>query len=413
MKTGLATDRSVPELLPTSRRASVGRVIALSAVVQSWGTLLVAFSPSLQADLLSGSTAKLGLLYSLVAWAGMFGTIGGGFLSDRFGPSWVLQASLGIGAAASVVTGLVSNASGFYVSVSCLTFALYAASIGVTSLLPRLSNGSSRRILSVQLAATGLLTMLLPLMVGALQIRSGNSSTASFRTSCFITAAALIAGYAFTRSDLKSSESIASRESVDVTRCGSLGALAVVVLLSAVHISIDSTIWSFVPSFFQSFESHPFPPAWILSGYAGGYLLSRIFLSVLPEGRRETILLIAPGLAAAVLEAVGFRSGSFLTASVCYWSASLFCGLEYPVLLGFAARHLPRRFGTALAAGGAVGGFLCGVLSFVVGKAGEHPGGLDSAMSILPLGFALFSVIALVWILAIRCRPAVSEKEAL
>jgi MFS family permease len=397
---------------PHSHRLSVGLTVALSALVQSWGTLLIAFSPLLQADLLSGSSAKLGLLYSFVAWAGMLGTILGGLLSNRLSPSRILSTSLLVGSGIVVVTGMASHTVSFFASVSCLTFVLAVASIAATTLLPRLANRSSRRILSVQLAATGLVTMLLPIAVGVVQIGSGAASVFPFRVSCFLTAGGLLLGYMLMRPDTEPAKVVSSAQPAHQSAGYPRGVIAVVVTLAAVHISVDSTLGNFIPAYLQAFPEHPFPPAWILSGYSAGYLCSRLFLSFWPEGKYESLLLVAPGFIAALIELIGFHSGSYLEASFCYWFASLFCGLEYPVLLGFAARHLPQRFGTMLAVGGAAGGFFCAALSFVVGRIGESPGGLSAAFRVLPLGFVLFSAIAFVWILVMRYRPAVSERKA-
>jgi fucose permease len=177
-------------------------------------------------------------------------------------------------------------------------------------------------------------------------------------------------------------------------------------LLAMLHSTGDATFYSWMPRFLGSeFANRPFAPGLVLSFYSAAYLLGRLALTWLPDAFAPRALLIAPGLIGGALALLSARSPSFTGAATLYVAASGAFGLEFPSLMGAAARRYPERFST-----------LCGLVSatnlvaaigvFGTGRLAETTGSLRPGLSIVAMAFIAFGLLAATWLKLNNKAPA-------
>ena len=169
----------------------------------------------------------------------------------------------------------------------------------------------------------------------------------------------------------------------------------VIVLLISLHGAADNTLYYFLPMFMEhQFDDLPLAPAWALSGHGLAYVITRTFLSLLPEGvaHRAILTLAGPLGGGIVIATLWF--GTAPSVPVLYTLASLLFAAEYPVLVSEVSSRSMGQFGSVLAGGLLVSeavtfGFLKGT-----GRLADLTGDYRVALSFAACGFVAFGVIA-------------------
>ncbi len=171
-------------------------------------------------------------------------------------------------------------------------------------------------------------------------------------------------------------------------------AVAVVVLLAALHGTADSVLYTWMPRYLtMAFSVHPFPPGWVLSFYSVAYLAGRAGLMLLPDRWGRRALLVLPGLIAGPLCLAGIWSGSFLVTAGAYAAAALLYGLEYPALMALASQRFPARFATVYGLMNAAGAAsVAGV--WTAGRWTQVVGSMRPPLSAAACGFLAFGLVA-------------------
>jgi predicted MFS family arabinose efflux permease len=373
-------------------------MISMGMVSQATGLIFLVFLPEI-APLLSISTKGIGLLLSCGAWGGLIASVFLALRASRSHTVSLMRVWYALTGLFLFIAALASNAAWLMIALAGIGIGRTGAAIVLLIMLPRLFPRSPRRIISFHLAAVSLITVILPVTAGLLLAwsRTAGISPLSVVRIAFLCGGLILLGGCclFTgKTAEKSCMSKPARSKFKYLKASFFPAL-----ICALHGGTDSAIVPWMQPFFTlSFKEHFFPPAWILSGYGVSYLIGRTLLSVLPEGKKENLLLVCPGIAGGSLFLASFLSVSYSVSAALFVCASFICGLQYPVLVGMISREMPKQTQTVLSLSTILTFLLMGCLVFAVGWIAGRTGNVRTGMLILPIGYIAFSAASIVWL---------------
>ena len=186
----------------------------------------------------------------------------------------------------------------------------------------------------------------------------------------------------------------------------------VIVLLVALHGAADNTIYQFLPQFMEAhFQRLPLAPAWAVAGHGFAYLMTRSFLSFLPErvGQR-TILILAGPIGGLVVIGTLWCEAPVLV-PILYTVACLFFAAEYPVLVSEISSRSPGNFGSLFACGLIASEIVTLFLLKGTGRLADRTGDFRVALSFAACGFIAFGIIAALTRLGIHDHPVQTRKS--
>ena len=126
----------------------------------------------------------------------------------------------------------------------------------------------------------------------------------------------------------------------------------VIVLLISLHGAADNTLYYFLPMFMENqFDNLPVAPAWAVSGHGLAYVITRTFLSLLPEGMAHRAILTLAGPLGGTIVISTLWFGTAPSVPALYTLASLMFAAEYPVLVSEVSSRSMGQFGSVLAGG--------------------------------------------------------------
>jgi len=393
-----------------SHQRTVGAAVTIAAgALASYGACaLPAFQKHLQSYLAIDDRAY-GFLFSTWGLGTAATALVAGVLVDRKGPVRILRgALLGLGLAMLLMAASgrlwLLLAGGLGVMALFQTFFSTAANVYLVRAFP----GRPRRMLSLNLAVTSGVAVILPALAAALLNVSQRMPQVSFGLILhapfgLIACALLLARFLYRREPLAAAAPPQAFGWRDLMLPRPTLAL---VLLTSVHAVADSTLYVWMPRYLGSaaFPSCPIAPGLVLSACSLAYLVSRSAMVLVPEHRGRRAFLVAPGMLGGAALLAGILSRSFFVTVAGYVLGSLIWSAEYPAILGAIADQDSRRFGTASAVVSfvtAIGTFLMlNGVGLLVGGLGEVQ--MWKALLIPAAGFPLFSLGATLWLAAHR-----------
>ncbi len=343
---------------------------------------------------------QYGSLMGMQSLGRMFGLALIGSLVARFGVGPVSEFSFVVVGAACLLLGLGGSLFAFQVGLAAKGLFLGLMGVAIPAFLMALFPALKRRMFSVMLVASAAPSMLYPQLADRLlkwSAKGGDRAFGMVLTTPFtVTGVLLVLGGLLlrirrqgeVRAELEQTSRIRLR---DLLSWRSL----VIVLLISLHGAADNTLYYFLPMFMEhQFDDLPLAPAWALSGHGLAYVITRTFLSLLPEGvaHRAILTLAGPLGGGIVIATLWF--GTAPSVPVLYTLASLLFAAEYPVLVSEVSSRSMGQFGSVLAGGLLVSeavtfGFLKGT-----GRLADLTGDYRVALSFAACGFVAFGVIA-------------------
>ena len=396
---------SLPSASRRTRHFRHAVTISLFVALTQYVGYLPVFRDRLQAYLGIGAD-RFGLLFSMGPLVGVGAVLASGSLLNQFGPARMIRCCLWGMAVGTLLLGL-AGARWLLVLAGLTVCGVFAGPLGiaVNAYLTRLLPRDRRRALALSLAIAGAGGMAMPLLAEGLLALSRRAAWASFALILhgpflMLALVLLLAGWRY-RGDR--ARPWAGAASVWTWRQFLLPLpIAWLVVLSAVHGAVDSTIITWMPQFLAgaSFNVHPLAPGLVLSGFSLSYLVSRSLLVALPESRGRLTLLVLPGLLGGGVLVAGLLSRNAWCAALGYIAAGFLWSAEYPTMLGAMAERGKQHFGTALALSQVVYGALTFVLIYGTGRWVAHCGAarMWQVMTALACGFLLIGMGGAVWV---------------
>lgn len=333
-----------------------------------------------------------------------------------------LVARLGVGRASEIsligvgltflIVGLGGNLLAFQIGFVAMGFFLGLLFVAIPALLIALFPALRRRMFSVMLVASAAPSMFYPQLADWLlqwSAGGGNRAFALVLTTPFTVAGALLflgglVLYIQRRGQIRAKLEQTSR--VRLRALLSWRSLVIVVLIS-LHGAADNTLYYFLPMFMENHFDHlPLAPAWAVSGHGLAYVITRSFLSLLPEGMAHRAILTLAGPLGGTIMISTLWFGNASSVPILYTLASLLFAAEFPVLVSEVSSRSMGQFGSIFAGGLLVSeavtfGFLKGT-----GRLADLTGDYRVALSIAACGFVAFGVIAALSGLGRRSRTS-------
>jgi hypothetical protein len=126
--------------------------------------------------------------------------------------------------------------------------------------------------------------------------------------------------------------------------------MALILLLSAIHVLSDATMGSWFPIYAKErFGEALRHPGDVMALCALAYVVSRSILVFVPEGRGRRTLLLLPGLVGGSILLAAIWADSPVALFWGYPLAAFAWSAQYPALMGEAARRTPRYVSSLLA----------------------------------------------------------------
>jgi len=336
-----------------------------------------------------------------------------GPLSDRYGAMRILRiAFVGLGLAyalCAIGQGLVL----FVTGLALIGFFGVGVALCVPAYLVRLYPASQRKALSVALTVFAVPAVIVPGAVDRLVTMLPEQFPLVLHLPFAAVACVLLAGQfllARAPSDVDPTHLFNLREGL---RQLFQPTILVIALLAILHGASDSTFCCWFPMYMRRhFGETPLLPGEVLGLAALAYVIARVLLAMMPEGFARRFMLRAPGIMGGSILLVCLWSNSPLLLCIGYPVASFVWAAEYPAAVAEASTRVPSYFTSFLAAKMIVSQFctagliaLTGVMMSIFGVgevAGTFLGGAAppwlpdtrAAMTLPPLGFILFGVIA-------------------
>jgi len=393
------------------------RILTLATLgivgVGSYASFAIPVLAGVLQERFSLSDSGLGLVLSANMVGGVAGGLVGGVLADRLGRRRTLRSLAWLAAVGWLLCGL----GGLPILMAGLAIGGFGFSGALTAgsaLLSGLYPDRRRASYSTILVTSALAGIVLPPAIAVLRsgVRAGDIRFELAVGGPFALVALVVATLAWLAGTARSShERSRASDATTAMRGPVVAGIALIVALAACHSAADTTLYSWMPRFLTTtFTSHSFDPAIVLSLYSAVYLIGRLALSAMPDTVATNALLIAPGILGGTLALLSVHASTFAGAAWLYVAASAMYGLEFPSLMGLAARRYPDRFGTVCGLVSAAN-LVAAVGVWGVGKATEITGSMRPGMSAACLGFIVFGLGCALWLrLNNRATSAVSKE---
>ena len=325
-----------------------------------------------------------------------------GLMITRFGGRRISEFSLvGIGSCFALI-GFGSNLSSLKVSLAVNGFFSGLVKVAIPGFLISLYPTLKRRIISVQLVTVAIAGIVIPLWANQLLQWSEGDDYSEFSRVFFgpfliIGCMVIIGGVLLSLGRQLSVEDPQITSAKTFLRELFERRSLTIVLLVALHTSADGTIFQFLPMFMQHhFDELPLAPAWALSGHAIAYVITRVILSLLPEGFGQRAILTLAGPIGGFLILVMLWQGHAFSVPFLYTLASLFYAAEFPVLVSEISSRSIGHFGTILASGLLVSNAATFLFLKGTGRLIDTTSDYRVALSVAACGFIVFGVMATV-----------------
>ena len=370
------------------------------------------------------STEQYGTLIGMSSLLQIPALLSAGFLIARFGVRRTAECSIiGIGTC-FVAIGLGANLTSLRCSIPAHGFFAALSKVAVPALLITLYPMLKRRMLSVQLVVYSTMGIAIPLWANQLLQWSAEGddlvfSQVFFRpflaVGCIIVVGGVLLSLRsqpFLQIQHPKQETFHVRAlfrwllEVDHWRSDRGASRSIVIiLLMALHVVADSTIYQYLPMFMDHQFGETRLGAWALSGHAIAYVTTRSLLSLLPEGVGQRKILILAGPIGGLLIMAMLWQGHANFVPLIYTLASLAFAAEFPVLVSEISSRSMKHFGTILAIGHLVSSLAIFVLLKGTGRLVDATGDYRIPLSIAACGFIAFGVIVATTDLGKAIRP--------
>ena len=342
---------------PPRRVATTAAALGLLALCMSTG-LLPVYRDALQRYFGIGD-ARYGFLLSLAMVGGLVSVLPGGLLIDRRGPVAAIRVFLTGAALAFAGLALAGRSWGLAAAALALHGTMNRPlGIAVNALLVRLYPKNKRRVLSLNLVALSGGEFVYPALAEGLLVLSQRSESVSFGMVLHgpyaLMAFVMLGGAMLFRPNLPVREAGAAPPLHPLRAFRFPWPAVALMVLAAAHGIADSVIYFWWPRFLGSEVfpgAHAVRPGFLLSGYAIGYVTSRLGLAFLPENRWRRRLMVLPGLAGGTVLIGAILSRNYMVAGLGHVLAGFLWSAEFPVFIARLADETGERFASALAAG--------------------------------------------------------------
>lgn len=352
----------------------------------------------------------LGLLFTVGSVGGAVAGLVAGWVADRYGRRLTLAASLGCMTLGYAGCGVATSYLPFM--AASLLAGLGAggfAVVGAAALCAAYPTQTRRVMGQFQLAAAAGFCagpVLLNVLLEAARARATDGWAPSFHLPFVVVGAALaVAALVVGRGGRRAESDGSGAETGDVLQPLSPWprlATAAVLLLAALHAGEATMSYWFVRYCEARFSPAVFPPAWGLSIYGAAFVVGRIILSTRAEGVGQFRWLIVPGLVGGTLYLGVILAPGQLAATVALALAGVLISMEYPTLMGLAARVWPEHSATMLGAAGLTNLGATVLYSTLVGAMLDRGVALQTAMLLPGVSILSFGVTAALWARASR-----------
>ena len=380
------------------RQPTLAAAVLILAMLTSYNGVMPVFATRI-CKFFSLSVEQYGTMIGLGVLVQIPALLLVGLLIARFGVRRIAEFSIvGIGAC-FVVVGLGANLSSLRCSVAAHGFFAALSKVAVPAFLIALYPALKRRMLSVQLVVFSTVGIAIPLWANQLLKWSAQRDDLVFSqvffgpfliVGCIIVIGGVLLSLRsqpFLQVQHKKKETLHVRE---LFQYRSL----VIVLLVALHVAADGTIYSFLAMFMEHhFDVLPFSPAWALSGHNIAYLVTRFLLSLLPEGFPQRKILTLAGPIGGCILLLMLWQGHAISIPLLYTLASLFYAAEFPALVSEISSRSMGHFGTVLATGFLAGNAANFLLLTGTGRLFDTTGDFRVALSVAACGFIAFGMV--------------------
>ncbi len=367
---------------------------------------IIVISPHLR-DLLDLEPEALGFMLSAPLVTGIIGTLAGGWLADRTLTKPAALVGIGLVGGGYALCALPPTYA-FYVAGSMIIgLGITGFSTVVNVVITRAYPGSARRFLTwyqISVAGSSMIgptiwealfswTRTTPLgLPGAIQILFAVAM-----------AGCLISGLPLLREKLPEAPppEEGKKNGTPPLRIGL--PLVIVCVFVALHTAADNGMYFWVPDYVtRAFDPLAFPPAWIMTGFAGAYFVGRLILAHLPERWNDLLIIVLASGLGGVFSFLAFSSGNQHMLAGFYATAGLCMSADYPSILSHVGKLFPRSTGRVMALTGAVGSGASFALPPIMGYVGKVTGSMMIGMLIPSTMLVTLSVTATIW--WSRCR---------
>lgn len=326
-------------------------LLALLIIPAGYGHLaVVVMGPQLQAHF-GISAVEQGMLLAAAVGGALPALFVVGPLSDRWGAQRTIRVGLGGMGIAFALCGLGTHVGIFAAGLALMGFFFTDLVVSVPAYLVRLYPNHQRRALAIVFTVFNVPQVFLPGILDRLMTAFPEHFTFVFHLPYLTIGLLLLLGqliFAGAPEDPQHGPAVSLRDGFrQLTR----PALLLVVLLSALHAGGDNAFHYWFPTYYKLRfgPGLPLRPGDVIALVALGYVVVRSIIVLLPEGRGQRFLLVAPGIVGgAVLLSLVLLDRPLLL-GIGYPIAAFIWGAEYPPVMSEASSRARRYFASFLA----------------------------------------------------------------
>ena len=379
------------------RQPSLAAAVLILAMMTSYNGVMPVFASRI-CEYFSLTVEQYGTMIGLGGLAQIPALLLVGLLIGRFGVRRITEFSIvGIGAC-FVILGLGANLLSLKCSIPANGFFAALSKVAMPAFLIALYPALKRRMISLQLVVFSSVGIAIPLWANQLLKWSERGDDLVFSRLLFepfliVGCIVIVGGVLLSlRSQPLLQVQHAKGGTLHVRELFRFRPLAII-LLVALHVAADSTIYQYLPMFMEHEFGELRLGAWALSGHAIAYVATRSLLSLLPEGVGQRRILTLAGPIGGLLILAMLWQGHAVFVPLIYTLASLAYAAEFPVLVSEISSRSMGHFGTILAAGHLVSNAAIFVLLKGTGRLFDTTGDYRVALSVAACGFIAFGVI--------------------
>ena len=389
-------DSATNDTLP---RRKLALVLIGSIALPSYTAVIPVFGTRIR-EYFDIGAEQYGTLIGLVSFGRVPSLILVGLLIAGLGARRIATLALAGTGASFLIIGIGGKLSTFQAGMVAYGLFVSMGGVAIPALLIALYPALKRRMFSIQLVAIAAPSIFFPLLAQQMLAWSSNRGDQAFAAVLFvpfiIVGAMLLVGSGLLavrrRSQVRVELEIPSAIKLqDLLNFRSF----LIVLLFALHGAADNTVYQFLPQFMEThFQRLPLAPAWALAGHGLAYVVTRSFLSVLPEGLGQRAILTLAGPIGGLTVIGALWCETPVMVPILYTVACLFFAAEYPVLASEISSLSIGNFGSVLAGGLLASELVTFALLKGTGRLADHTGDFRVALSVTACGFIAFGIIA-------------------
>lgn len=327
------------------------------------------------------SLDRFGLLLSIGLAVGAVSSLLGGIVIERKSTSAVIRGSLmGLGCGMCILA-LARNAALMILGIVVVSSFFNPFYLAVQTYLVHAFPGQRRRVISLNLVATGLAGALFPLwaefLLGLSRSKGGPAFGTVLHTPYLFVGAAMLAGAIFARAGAATGAKPPPAAAGGGERAGALDAATLgLVALTILHGAGDSSLQVWLPRVLagKSFAAHTIAPGLVISAFSAAYVVSRLILAALPPKLGSRAMMVLPGILGGGVFLAGLLSRSQALTGLAYVAGGFIWSVEYPVMIAAVAETSGRSFARAQAIGMVGTGAAAFALSYLLGPLGSSLG---------------------------------------